>query len=417
MNSRIYYGEYTLRYWLRLMLSGNIVLPDYQRSFVWREKDMRRLVKSLVEKQFVQPITLALFDTKDGSATTNLIIDGQQRLTTVLLTYLGYLPDLNKFEIEESVASGDDSSVDDSDAVDTKIPVKWTFQRLLSKAQKENNLSNIQERMIKDGRYLEFKDLNLPKDFFDNTFLGFSYIIPESNSKAEIQNSYTQLFRNINYFGARLSVMESRRSLYYMKSQYQRYFEGLLEDDTDVLCGIRLVEKLTPTKIDFVRYLSTLSQYWILGSSGKVLRWYSAYSARESYYGDYVSCIVGVDQEMNENKFDGFDFATVFPGDCWKQRFVMLKNAVKSLKSNFNLNKDNAFMSWIDADYWLFGLIYHLVFKGKILMEDTSKLVVEINNKLMVKRKDEYYTKTPNRLGNLRERMEDSINIVGKYVQ
>lgn len=417
MNSRIYYGEYTLRHWLRLMLSGNIVLPDYQRSFVWREKDMRRLVKSLVEKQFVQPITLALFDAKDGGATTNLIIDGQQRLTTVLLTFIGYLPDLDKFEADEGIASGDDSSEDDSGGEGAKVPVKWTFQRLLSKDQKENTREKIQERMIKNGRYLEFKSLNLPKDFFDKTFLGFSYIIPESNDKVEIQNSYTQLFRNINYFGTRLSVMESRRSLYYMKSQYQKYFEGLLEDEKDVLCGIKLVEKLTPTKIDFVRYLSTLSQYLILGSSDKVLRWYSAYSTRESYYGDYVSSIVGVDQESNENKFDGFDFATVFPGDCWKQRFVILRDAVISLKSNFDLNKDNAFTSWIDADYWLFGLIYHLVFNGKILKDDISGLVTDINKKIRLKRKDDNYAKSPNRLGNLRERMQESIKIVGKYVQ
>lgn len=397
-------------------MSGNIVLPDYQRSFVWREKDMRRLVKSLVDKQFVQPITLALFDAKDGSATSNLIIDGQQRLTTILLTYLGYIPDLDKFESVEGMASGDDSG-EDEDATGSNVPKKWTFEVLLNDNQKENAIEKIQERMIKDGRYYEFKDLHLPSNFFDKTFLGFSYIIPESNDKAEIQNSYTQLFRNINYFGARLSVMESRRSLYFIKSEYQKYFEGQLEDESDVLCGIKLVEKLTPTKIDFVRYLSTLSQYFVLGAGSKVLRWYSSYSSRESYYGDYVSSIVGVEQEIHETKFAGFDFATVFPGDCWKQRFVVLRDAINGMKANFDLNKDNAFTSWIDADYWLFGLIYHLVFKGKVLKADTTGLVDEISKKVKTKRKDENYTKTPNRLGNLRERMTESITIVGKYVQ
>ena len=151
MNSRIYYGEYTLRHWLRLLLSGNIVLPNYQRSFVWREKDMRRLVKSLVNKQFVQPITLALFDAKDGSATYNLIIDGQQRLTTVLLTYIGYIPDLDRFDKDEGVSSGDDSSEDDGGTGIDKVPVRWTFQRLLSKDQKENALEKVKERMISDG--------------------------------------------------------------------------------------------------------------------------------------------------------------------------------------------------------------------------------------------------------------------------
>ena len=416
MNNRVCYGEYSLRHWLRLMLSGNIVLPDYQRSFVWREKDMRRLVKSFVEKQFVQPITLALFDTKDGNPTANLIIDGQQRLTTILLTYLEYVPDLDKFDVDEGMSTGDDSS-EDEESRGTKVPVKWTFQRILSKELKGNEKGEIRKRMVEDGRYYEFKDLNLPKDFFDTTFLGFSYIVPESNDKAVIQNSYTQLFRNINYFGTRLSVMESRRSLYYMKSQYQRYFEGLLEDDSDVLCGIKLVEKLTPTKIDFVRYLSTLSQYKVFGNSDKVLRWYSAYSTRESFYGDYVSSIVGVEQEDNETKFDGFDFDTVFPEDCWKQRFLVLRDTINALKSNLGLNKDNAFTSWIDADYWLFGLIYYLVFEGKTLKPDKSGLVTELTRKIKTKRGNEYYSKTPNRLGNLRERMKESIDIVRKYVQ
>lgn len=417
MNNRVCYGEYSLRHWLRLILSGNIVLPDYQRSFVWREKDMRRLLKSFVDKQFVQPITLALFDTKDGTPSTNLIIDGQQRLTTILLTYLGFLPDLDKFEADEKIASGDDSLEDDGGTNDSKVPVKWTFQLLLSNDFKENSEIKIKERMVKDGRYYEFKGLNLPDDFFDKTFLGFSYIVPDSNDKDEIQNSYTQLFRNINYFGTKLSVMESRRSLYYMKSKYQRFFEGLLEDDGEVLGGIKIVEKLIPTKIDFVRYLSTLSQYKLLGSSDKVLRWYSAYSTRESFYGDYVSCIVGVDQEYNEDKFDGFDFEAVFPDGCWKQRFVVLHDAITSLRPNMALNKDNAFTSWIDADYWLFGLIFNIVFEGKQLKDDTSGLVTEITNKINNKRSDPYYAKAPNRLGNLRERMRESIEIVVKYVQ
>ncbi len=49
MDSKTYYGEYTLKHWIELMLKQNIELPDYQRSFVWRERDIRRLIKSLNE--------------------------------------------------------------------------------------------------------------------------------------------------------------------------------------------------------------------------------------------------------------------------------------------------------------------------------------------------------------------------------
>lgn len=35
MENKVYYGEYTLKHWINMMLTGNIVLPDYQRHFVW----------------------------------------------------------------------------------------------------------------------------------------------------------------------------------------------------------------------------------------------------------------------------------------------------------------------------------------------------------------------------------------------
>lgn len=423
MNSRTYYGEYSLKHWIQLMLSRNIVLPDYQRSFVWDESDMKRLIKSLSEKQFIPPVTLALYNSSSLNVKTNLIIDGQQRLTTILLLYLGFVPILDKFEKDDVIASGDDSSEDEiielNMSIKTKTPIKWTFQKLLASNPIDNKVNIIRKRLSSDLRYKEFKYDGLNEKFFDKTFLGFSYIIPESNNESEIQNSYTQLFRNINYFGAHLSVMESRRSLYFMKSQYQKYFEGQLEDETDVLCGIRLHEKLKNTKIDFVRYLAVLSQYTILDdkSKDKVLKLYSAYSSRESFYSDYVSYIVGVEQESNKNKFDGFSFETTFPNECWKQRFIELHKEIMTLAPNMGLNKDNAFTSWIDADYWLFGLIYFIVFCGKKLEADTTLLIKELSEEISSKRSDSVYSKSPNRLGNVRSRLLKSLEIVKKHVQ
>ena len=34
-NNRTYYGEYSLAYWIQMILKRNIVLPEYQRTFVW----------------------------------------------------------------------------------------------------------------------------------------------------------------------------------------------------------------------------------------------------------------------------------------------------------------------------------------------------------------------------------------------
>jgi outer membrane protein OmpA-like peptidoglycan-associated protein len=133
MESRVYYGEYSLKHWVNLLLKRNIVLPDYQRSFVWDEKDIKRLIKSLAEGQFVQPITIANYNCEEREQ--NLLLDGQQRLTSILLSYIGYIPDKDKFSSVDELASSDDS--DEGDEHTTKI-IGWTFEEML-----EDNVSNI----------------------------------------------------------------------------------------------------------------------------------------------------------------------------------------------------------------------------------------------------------------------------------
>jgi uncharacterized protein with ParB-like and HNH nuclease domain len=153
------------------MLKGNIVLPEYQRSFVWEEKDTKRLIKSFYEGQFVQPITIAQYKTEN--TVQNLILDGQQRLTSILLYYLGYFPDKEKFELEETATTSDDA-VDDTKN-DKKI-IGWTFEDLLNK-NTTNKIETIKENLKNDDKYLEIpkdKDIILDDNFLDNHFLGFS---------------------------------------------------------------------------------------------------------------------------------------------------------------------------------------------------------------------------------------------------
>lgn len=415
MKTRIYYGEYSLSHWIELVLTRNIILPEYQRSFVWSEKDVKRLQKSFKEHLFVQPVTIAVMPDNPQSS-SNLILDGQQRITSLILAKLGYFPNREKFEKVEDIDNGDDEA---DEAVDNNAatPIKWTFNELLSANPRENTIDAIKLRLADDDRYIALQLDAVNDSFYDTTFLGFSYVVPESVNISDIQNSYSQIFRNINYLGKNLSVLESRRSLYFMNTQYQRYFEGWCEDGADVLCGIKLYEKMMLTKIDFVRYLACLSQYSIHENKEGVMKWYSSYSSRESFYADYVSYLMGLDQESNGGKFEGFNMNAIFPNNCWIQRFNILKTAVAELKPNMGLNNKNAFTSWIDADYWLFGLIYQIVFKGKTLMDDKTTLISSVRREIRRKKQDADYSKSPNRLGNLRERIEKSIDFVGRYVQ
>lgn len=387
MTYHIYYGEYSLKHWIELILKKDIILPNYQRSFVWDEADIARLIKSLQDEQFVQPVTLALYS-PEGEKPRNLIIDGQQRLTSILLAKLGYIPNKEKFTSEDQIADKDDS--DDENLVNLQEqdrgPIKWTFKLLLSDNVFSNSINEIRNRISRDDKYIIFNN-TLNNEFFEKTFIGFSYVVPDSTNRDEIQRYFAQLFRSINYFGKRLSPLESRRSLYYMNSSLQPYFDSEAEDGQDVLDNIKIKDRLQYSKIDFVRYLSILSQYIGKGKRlTEVMKKYSANRTRESYYADYVSYLVGLDQEDNEDKFDGFSMGALFPNSEWKHRFSILKDDVKRLKKHFNLDEKGAFTSWIDADYWLFGLIYEVVFENKTLNENVQPLIDAIKGKISAKR-------------------------------
>lgn len=414
--TKVYYGEYTLRHWLDLMLSRNITLPEYQRHFVWGESDVRRLMDSLMSGQFIMPVTIAHYNNSVSSE--NLILDGQQRLTSILLAYLGYMPIKDKFiTTEDDLAMGDDSQ---EEAIGT--PMEWTFKMMLADKAQENTLPLIIERLRKDNRYNEMKiefdgEIN---DFYDSTYLGFSYIIPDNGNPNNTQNYFSTLFRHMNYFGKKLSALESRRSLYFMNIEYKNYFEGKLEKGNDVLCGIRLLENKIPKKIDFVRYLSMLSQYTVSKNVNKVMVGYSAYSSRENYFADYVAYLAKLEQDDRKDKFDGFKMEEIFPQNEWMARFEKVKSFIESHKKDLGLDeKVNAFTSWIDSDYWLFGLLYFVVFEGKKIVKD-KELIDELRKEIKVKRDlppADDYSKNPNRLGNLRDRMKLSIDIYGRYAE
>ena len=47
MNNKVYYGEYSLKHWINLILKGNIKLPEYQRYFVWNLEKTNDLILAL----------------------------------------------------------------------------------------------------------------------------------------------------------------------------------------------------------------------------------------------------------------------------------------------------------------------------------------------------------------------------------
>ena len=89
MENRIYYGEYSLKHWIEMLLKKKITLPEYQRSFVWSDKAVKRFIKSLKEKQFIPPVTIAHYKIENEDKETNYILDGQQSIISLRFRHGG----------------------------------------------------------------------------------------------------------------------------------------------------------------------------------------------------------------------------------------------------------------------------------------------------------------------------------------
>lgn len=141
MENRVYYGEYSLRHWIDLVLKKNLILPDYQRYFVWDEKKVAMLIETIKNKHFVPPITIGAFKMEIGNR--NLILDGQQRITSILLAYLGLFPDPAKYReaIESFANDNDDSDSEDETPLDNIL--KWNISSLTARGSSKEWTSQL----------------------------------------------------------------------------------------------------------------------------------------------------------------------------------------------------------------------------------------------------------------------------------
>lgn len=188
------------------------------------------------------------------------------------------------------------------------------------------------------------------------------------------------------------------------------YFDGYLEGKVDVLCGLSMPDSEGGRqKVDWMRYLSILSQQHI---DKRPLRGYARQNSREDFYEDYVAYILGLNQKNMVDKFGDFKGREPYKDLQWKERYKALHEQLLGL-----IDKIGTFSSVIDADYWLFGLIHFVLFKGKTLREGCGDdLKRELEKKVSEAKDDYFHKKDPAQLKFLRERLDGSIGIYSKYV-
>lgn len=369
MENKVYYGEYSLDYWIELILSKNIILPDYQRNFSWDESKREKLITSLKNKEFVPPVIIGSF-TKNGLK-ENLLIDGQQRLTSILLSVLGFFPDRetykkhSKDKVRKYIDENDDFAGETDSSTDV---INWTFNDILI----EDNLtiSKIKSTLEKDEYFKALNNDNeIDNSFLKNTFLGFSYLVPSNSQRGDQQRYYSSVFRNINRQGMSLTGQESREALYYLDESKTSFFKPKF---------INLIEG--ELSIDFIRYLSILSQY---KKEGSVQNLCSGFGGRkeklEEYYENYINFIIG---DKNIKYYISYEelFDTNEQLLSCEQPHSGRYSKMSNFISDSPLSK-KTFDSIIDCDLYYFGLIYLIIFENKnIDLEKWSDITKKLRN-------------------------------------
>ncbi|WP_407436589.1 DUF262 domain-containing protein [Treponema sp.] len=401
MDSKVYYGEYSLRHWIDLILSGNITLPEYQRSFVWKEDAVKDFLNALKHKEFIPPIILGNFQEKN-----NYIIDGQQRLSSLFLGYIGKMPKSEKFKMSDFIqfADADDSPEEEDENYE---PIEWKFSFLIHKDKNNTKDSILNE--INSKTPDKYTDLNLGieiDEILDDTYLGFSYIVPLEDVNQQ-QKFYCSVFRNINIKGTSLLPQESRRSLYFLDAEKSKFF------DWDGFKNYKILNNNRTRSIDFIRYVSLASQYAKTENVDLLMKKFAPRGGKdEEYYAIYISEVI---DERDNPMFKPFSeiFNTVDYQICLDN----FKNLLSKLELETKYN------SIIETDITFFGLIYYGLickrqFKMNLKEELKSKIKEQLSSYKDLENEDNRrQERNPNLLRYIRMRWIDSLNVYDKYFE
>lgn len=396
MRNRVYFGSYSLEHWMKLLRNGDIILPKYQRHFVWEKERVDKLVASIKEDLFIPPVTIGAF--KENDKLQNFIIDGQQRLTSILLAFLGLYPDKEHFTRNDAVLAAEDEGVEreESDEEDSTV-IKWNVQELL---KDDNSFDAIKARAHLNGHYYSFEP-TLDTEMLKNRFLGFNYLVPSSLNPVEMQKYFSSVFRSVNYSGVNLLPQESRKALYYLDSHYEQYFAP------DFCERITVENKKVKGKVimDFTRALALLTA--LHHNHKDYCKPGRGYGRRlETYYEHFIQSVVSGEYEDLFGKF-----TDLFPNKTFSPTMAQLQQQIE------NLELYGYYESIIFIDVFFMGLIYCVLFEKKqIDANQKEELKTKLQAQANTFKHDPKHSRSPASLKYLQARMETSINIYNEYV-
>jgi|CXWL01.1.fsa_nt_gi hypothetical protein len=218
-----YGADYTVDSLVKRMKGGAFIIPEFQRKFVWSQRHASKFIESLLMGLPVPGIFLY----KQAETNKHLVIDGQQRLTSLRAFYEGLFGE-RKFKlvgVRQPWADKTYADLDPSDQLklDDSIVHATIFQQEHAKD-------------VLDSIYFVFERINSggirlsPQEIRNCVSHGsFLDLIKELNANGEWRAIYGPISRRLKDQELILRFL----ALYKRSSEYARPLAGFLNDFTE----------------------------------------------------------------------------------------------------------------------------------------------------------------------------------------
>lgn len=391
-NHHAYYSEYSVESWISFLLNGEIKLPPYQRHFVWSLQKSYNLVNAVLDGNFIPPIVIASTQHDLAEIPKGIfLIDGQQRLTSLLLFLLGVWPNEQSSESELNTENDEDND---------SFVLNWTFGNLSDEYKKHTSFPSFVAAIQNSSSYIKFSELRatmvIPKAlindadalydkisgadkkcFFIRT-LGYSFVKSFGDVESE-KRLFANLFRDINSTGQKLLPAESRQAMYYLEPSLKPLFQP------PFLSHYRIGK----SSIDFTRYLSYVDE--LHTQYGRTRSIPSTSSIAVGYSNKPEDYIVNYLVNMINNRVT-YGLSIMENMDLFETHF----------KKVFKLGNSISDIQYFEIH--VYGLIFWVLFEGKRLDESKLQNLDQKLTRWMEKKND-----TNKRVGGIRNRLAFSV--------
>lgn len=214
---------------LNALKRGDYKLPKYQRKYVWEKSDASKLILSLIKNIPIPP--LYLYYDSEGKY---VVLDGQQRITTIFMYYNNLFYSSSKAERERLDFKEVSDILEEIEYNNSLLKHDKTLKKeinlktntLYKKLKEKYNLSKTEYTLTlneNDDKNITFESFNeKSKRILRRKDLEVVFVECNDINSDKV---YSEIFKLLNSAGRSLSSQEIRNGIFYNNILYDRLYD------------------------------------------------------------------------------------------------------------------------------------------------------------------------------------------------